>query len=547
MSRSFVVLGLLAASVYAGALSCDFVAGDRQFLLHNPAAGDPDAALRSFTADYWGALGAQAFVYYRPLTILTHYCDVSLYGFNPAGHHLTNLLLHVITTLLVYRLFIVLLPGDYRPGLAGAILFALHPAHTHTVTYVMGRTDLLASLFFLAGLLMLLRPRTGLLQPVSAAFFYLCALLCKEIAVTLPLVFLFLCLFRRPDGLRTMRDIVPGLAALCGAGVLYLAARSAAVGLGPSPTELPPGAFSLWQRAALPLITCGFYALKLLFPVNLCYYSNLTVPGSAADILMSHHWWAGCLTILAAVILVLKKNKSGFALGWMLITMLPVLHLVPLPVLAKENYLYLPSVGFCLLFSCMAAGLRQGRLRTAGAVAFVCICLLYGAGTLRRNRDYRDPAVYLASTLRAMPAVSFEHRNDVRYFESFKNHFTAYRNLGRLQQLRQQPGPAAAAFEKALEYLPAYLSPAYFSDTASSLGAVYMQLGRPDDACRMLTQALPHSKKKHYNHNLLGIIAARRGDTADARRHFEAALGHEPDYAPAQRNLTRLRRITRSP
>ena len=142
--------------VYWNTLPNDFVAGDRQFILRNPHLGNYQTVLHSFTSDYWGKLGGESFIYYRPMTILSHFIDFTLYGLNPAGHHFSNMVFHTIVTLLVYQLFFFLFSSNPWIALVGASLFALHPIHTHSVSYVMGRTDVLAALFYLSGLNLLI-------------------------------------------------------------------------------------------------------------------------------------------------------------------------------------------------------------------------------------------------------------------------------------------------------------------------------------------------------------------------------------------------------
>ena len=157
--RLAVVLALITFGIYGAALQTDFVAGDRQFILKNEMAADVVTALQSFITDYWGTLGGESFVYYRPLTVLTHCLDTNLWGYSPVGHHLTNIVLHTLVTLLVFAFFLQLLPGRPLLCCGAAMLFGLHPIHTHSVIYVVGRTDVLATLFSLISLLMLCRKK----------------------------------------------------------------------------------------------------------------------------------------------------------------------------------------------------------------------------------------------------------------------------------------------------------------------------------------------------------------------------------------------------
>ncbi len=83
-----VFLILLSAGVYWNTLSNDFVAGDRQFILRNEHIGDFQTVLASFSSDYWGKLGGESFIYYRPLVILTHYIRLSIVRLKPGGSSL---------------------------------------------------------------------------------------------------------------------------------------------------------------------------------------------------------------------------------------------------------------------------------------------------------------------------------------------------------------------------------------------------------------------------------------------------------------------------
>ena len=101
-----IFLTLISLGVYWNTLPNDFVAGDRQFILRNTTLDDYHTIFHSFISDYWKNLRGEPFIYYRPLTILSHYIDYKLYGLLPAGHHFSNMIFHTLVTLLVYQLFL---------------------------------------------------------------------------------------------------------------------------------------------------------------------------------------------------------------------------------------------------------------------------------------------------------------------------------------------------------------------------------------------------------------------------------------------------------
>lgn len=512
------LLILLAAVAYWNTLPNDFVAGDRQFILRNEHIGAFSTVLNSFTSDYWGKLGGESFIYYRPLVILTHFIDFQLYGLNPAGHHLSNIVFHCLVTITVYLLFLSLLSGKRLPAFVGATLFALHPIHTHSVSYVMGRTDILATMFYLWSLILLAHSRRQRITAVAklplavACLCFFCALLCKEIAITLPLLFI-LCCFCRDTKISPLKDrglIIPLLflmATLC----CYIAIRFVAVGLNSQYPALPW--YSVSQKVWLIFKTLGFYIAKLLFPVKLCYYSNIVVPGSLSEALTSSLNWTGIAFLAATAALLRRFRALGFALGWIMITLLPVLNLIILPDQGKENYLYLPSIGFCLgLAIIVNKGMKPGSDSSAGyrrivLTGVILIAFLYAAGTINRNYDYKSPLSFLESTVKTMTPVPVSRREDPRFFEPVKNFYTTYKNLGILYQQHNQPDQAIHAFTSALGYTPAYFSNNYATSVKALLATSLARAGRSEHASLLLKEARPFADNPAVVDTRLDMIA----------------------------------------
>jgi hypothetical protein len=528
------LLILLAAVVYWNTLGNDFVAGDRQFILRNKHIGEFSTVLNSFTSDYWGKLGGESFIYYRPLVILSHFIDFTLYGLNPAGHHLSNIFFHCLVTLTVYLFFLAFLSGKRWPAFAGAALFALHPIHTHSVSYVMGRTDILATLFYLWALILLAHSRKSQTGDVAklplavACLCFLCALLCKEIAITLPLLFILYC-FCRDAHRFSWKDrafIVPLLSVMATA-ICYLVLRGVAVGTGSPQAALPWYSFS--QSVWLVFKTLGFYLVKLLFPVRLCYYSNIVVPGSLNEVLTSPLTWTSILFLAATAVSLRRFRIFGFALGWLLFTLLPVLNLVSLPALAKENYLYLPSIGFCLIGAVLLdKGMQARSIRSAGyrriaLCGIMLIALLYAAGTIDRNNDYKTPLSFLQSTVTTMTPVPVRLREDPRFFEPVKNFYTTYKNLGIIYQERNQAEQAIHAFTSALGYTPAYFSKQYAASVKVLLATSLVQTGRWEEASLLLKEARPFVEHPAKVDNRLGMIVRQLGHNPEAYAYVNQA------------------------
>jgi hypothetical protein len=528
------LLILLAAVVYWNTLGNDFVAGDRQFILRNKHIGEFSTVLNSFTSDYWGKLGGESFIYYRPLVIFTHFVDFTLYELNPAGHHLSNIFFHCLVTVTVYLFFLSFLSGKRWAAFAGAALFALHPIHTHSVSYVMGRTDILATLFYLWSLILLTHSRqsqTAAVEKVplaGACLCFFCALLCKEIAITLPLAYILCCYCRDANRFSWKdRSFISPLLGVMATAVCYLVLRGVAVGTGTQYAVLPWYSFS--QNIWLFFKTLGFYLVKLLFPVQLCYYSNIVVPGTLSEVIISPLIWTSIVFLAATAASLQRFRTIGFTLGWLLITLLPVLNIVMLPALAKENYLYLPSIGFCFGFAVIFDKLMKVHLIRSTWYPRIALCgtmlmaLLYAAGTIDRNHDYKTPLTFLQSTVTTMAPVPVSQREDPRFFEPVKNFYTTYKNLGIIYQERNQPEQAIHALTSALGYTPAYFSKQYAASVKVLLATSLVQTGRLEEASLLLKEARPFVEHPARVDNRLGMIVRHLGHTPEAYAYVKQA------------------------
>jgi len=187
-----LILVLFTIALYLKSLSLGFLIDDLEIV--NTMTHEGRASLRAILL-----AGEQIrhlpLPYYRPLTNLSYLLDKYLWGEQAFGFHLTNLLLHLGNTLLVFRLTleVVRIP---LAAWAGALLFAVHPIHTESVDMILGRTDLLATLFYLITFLLFRHylgsrgtPKAPYLYTASLVSFFL-ALLSKEMAVTLLLIIL---------------------------------------------------------------------------------------------------------------------------------------------------------------------------------------------------------------------------------------------------------------------------------------------------------------------------------------------------------------------
>lgn len=338
--------------------------------------------------------------YYRPVVVLSYMLDRALFGDGTAGPHLSNVFFHVLSTLALFALLRRLL-GSRAAGLAGAVagacLFAVHPIHTESVSWMSGRSDVLATMFLLPAVTLALRWRDTHSLPALAGsgLAVLIAILSKEVAVAAFAIIPAALVLAPPARLagpaipaRGMRTWAALAAALLAAGIGALALRwSAEVSAtGVAPLDWPDSVLPPAQAIA-------FLAIKSFWPwPQMHFVPPSALPGLAGTVvalgaLAGLLGWAGArwqragdgLPLLAVI---------WFGAATAPVVAASILAVAEAPV--AERYLYLPSVAAALLFGLVvaAAFARGWRVVTAGTV--IAVLLLYSAATVQRGLVWQD-------------------------------------------------------------------------------------------------------------------------------------------------------------
>ena len=283
---------------------------------------------------------------YRPVVRLSLALDHQLWQGHPEGYHVTNLLLHLITTFLVFSLVRSLTLNPFAAVMASA-LFATHPIHTYSVNAIMGRTDVLCAIFYVGAVRVAnLSARASKLHSTFLApLLFLFALLSKELAVTLPfLMGAFSMLW--PNHVRRDNRL---LATLFAVDFLYLLLRLTL--FRPEAQDLAPYITSGPLQVAKNLV---FYVGGLVFPFagyTLRYWFE-TLPAVATVVL--------AVTAGGAITLWLWLRRSWLGIPFWMGTTWSGMVLLPVLLLFQRRFLYLASVGTCLVAAWLLSRCRQG-------------------------------------------------------------------------------------------------------------------------------------------------------------------------------------------
>ncbi len=390
--------------------------------------------------------GTSATGFYRPVVLLSLFLDGRLGGGAAWAYHATNILLHALCSVLVLALARRLLTP--AGALAAALLFALHPVHAEAVAFVSARTDLWAAAFVLASVLLWLRCRgrgegafgwTG----GASALCLLLGALSKEISLVLPAVLLAWEALSSPAGAGARpkgtgsggRDGARGSS--CGPRREPWSSRSTAGWRGRHGarrrTPRP-------RRRALPfvplLLSRAMGYLRLLFlpwPLSANY--------TAGDLAPDPGWILGAAAAAAVILAgcLLLPGRTGWKGAlWTGLFLAPVMGFVPIAsAVIAERFLYLPSVGFCLIVGGLYGRWRDARNRPVADLAMAVVLVCCAAGALAGQRPWRDEETLYTRMARTSPDC-----------------FVAHLNLGNTLARAGRIEEARAEFQRAVELAP---------------------------------------------------------------------------------------------
>jgi hypothetical protein len=417
------LLCALAIWPFLGGLDGGFVEDDFPTIRDDPALradGDLSATVRW---PYW--YGRAQTGLYRPFTVLSFALDGRLWGYDPEsgapaprGVHATNIGLHALATLLVHALLRRRGYGALAAWI-GAAFFAVHPVHSEPVVHLVGRAELLATVFFLLAVRLHSAGSGGMRMAAAAASrgtrvaaaAYAASMLSKESGVFLPALLVVDGWLRRGDAgaVRFVRAQARALWPYAVALAFVVAVRGVVIGA----AAAPPRPFALYvpgQYLAFPdpepfevtltmTHALGEYVLLLVAPFLLSAdYSGFPHHLAPTDaVLLSA---AGMLGLGAAAIAAYRhgRREPMFWLAWLVCTLLPVSNLLVVTgIVMAERVLYLPSVAVCAMAG-VGVGAAARRWRGTLPVAVAVLALLL-ALTARRVPIWNDPVRLFAETV----------------------------------------------------------------------------------------------------------------------------------------------------
>jgi len=553
--RVFAGVTLIVAVViiaYYPALRGEFIWDDHDLLTENNIIKGSNGLYRLWftieSQDYW------------PMTYTTFWIEWRLWGINPIGYHITNLVLHTAASLLIWVILRKLsIPGAFLAGL----IFAVHPVNVESVAWIAQRKNLMAMLFFLLSILWYLKaemsaaggPLLNRFYPSMADRWYwlsllafLLGMLSKGSVAVLPVLLLGIVWWRRPlrkwDLVRTAPFFL--IAVVLTAVNVWFQTHG---------TEIVIRSAGFTQRLLGAGAVVWFYLYKALLPLDLAFvYAQWQIQ---ADRLL---WWlpllaAGTVTV---VLWLYRKSWSRpflFAWGFFCVALAPAMGFIDVGFmkysLVADHYQHIALVGVIAL---VAAGWCVWHERARGTSYWVATVVgIAAVGTLtfltwQQSGHYRDEITLYQATLQKNPNCWLAYNNlgallemtgrSQEAMEHFKqalrlkpDYADAHNNLGLLLDKAGRGREAIEQWEQAVQQNLDYFDAHY------NLGLALAQTGRAQEAIELFKQALRIRPDDVETHNNLGIALAKTGQVKEAIEQYNQALRLKPDYFKAHYNL----------
>lgn len=561
-------------AVYANTVGGDFVYDDLRQIVRNPLIQKNELIWQALTSDVWAFKGDGTTVasnYWRPTFTAWHILIFRLFGAEPAGWHVTNILLHTVVCLLIFAL-LRSWRFERHTAFVVALLFAVHPVHVESVAWISGSPDLLFAVTFLASLWLAQKAaETGSRAALaSSIFLYLLSLGSKELATLCFPIYFFV--FRK-TGESASRASVRTLPFALAAGAYFLL-RWTILGAISRPQD---EALSLPEALLTIPKMFVFYLRQVFAPVELGANYTLEPVVSVADFDFVLPLILSAAFLLGTILIAKRVSKGVIAALMFLLPLLPAMNAAAFPQeqLVHDRYLYLPLLGVVMLIATFAAKYVRprefliGGIVIASALGFQTISYnrawasdlslwshtrrvdnspftsMQYASTLLDAGRYDEAAAEFSMALEkrrsarallgrgrafAMLGKWTEAENDLRAIVTTNDSdleayalYQAYEGLGIVYQGRGEPRAAISSFEEARQRLPIYSA----AITANLAVALY-QSGDKQRALTELETArsqarrelLPESKDVFLRLGMLYLEIGRRSEARTALQEF---------------------------
>ncbi len=421
---------------------------------------------------------------YHPLTMLSYCIEYRKYKLNPKPYHVTNFIIHLLNTLLVFA-FIVLLTRQQWVAFITALLFAIHPMHVESVAWAAERKDVLYSFFYLSALCIYLiylgKEKGKWILYLFTFFLFIMGVLSKAMAVSLPITFFFLDYFTgRKITLKVVLEKLPFILAACFFGYIAIEAQKSA-------SALDVTHYNFFDRILFTSYALMMYLWKFIAPINLsCFYDYPIKQNGMYPTI----FYAAPILILVLTFLIYRsirfKKDVLFGAVFFFITIVLVLQILPVGgAIIADRYTYLPYIGIFFILARWINNLLEDRSEKLRSYKLLTITVLifFSIGccylTIQRCKIWHDSITLW--------------NNAIEQYDSAPKSFNG---RGDAYNIAKQYDKAIPDFNRAIQLKYDYPE-AYYNR-----GLAYYYLGKYDEAIKDYTSAIqygPQLAVAYYN------------------------------------------------
>lgn len=498
-----------------------------------------------FTTDY-GAGAGTTYYFYRPFENFSHLIEYSLWHTNPFGYHLTSIFLHIFVVYAFYFL-VFEVSGSHTVSKISSLLYAVHPIHTETVSYVSCRSNLLVTLFLVLASVFYIRMvknnHVSISGYAATMLFFLFAVFSKETGFIFPALVL---VYHRCFTVKLQPRLFAPMLFISVAyiGGRYLTIREAIGHFSPvSSLEKIPGFFEsivqYFRLLIVPLNQHADYGVKIF---------RIYHPGV----------WMGILVCLILCILAIKARRKKplitFGIFWFFVSLLPTSNIhasaFKINFYMSEHWLYMPSMGIFLIFGYAYKKYIISRWNRWGWYAWGFAIAVYGLFTFRQNLYWSDPLIFYRRETTLNPDsinMTYNLANEYRNRREYQNaviwyqraisldpgkSINSYINLAGVYREIGQASDSAKMLRKALEYAPSSAEIYY------NLAMVLYEAGHREQAIYAYEQVIRLQPNNADGYNNLGVIYSDLGDKMKKIEYFSKAIQADPDNPNGYLNLS---------
>lgn len=449
--------------------------------------------------------------FYRPVLMLSLYSDVLIYGDKLSGFHFTSILLHALSSCLLFVLCLKL-KFSARLSFAASILFTIHPALVQAVAWIPGRNDILLTLFALSSLIFLIRYlEDGKLMPLCMhLLLFFMSLLTKETAVLLPVIFFITVKIHRNAAAAVSRKPSSQLTVIYVSWslltALFFGIRTAVL----SSSTGMPFSFAV-ENLIINLPAIPQYIGKMMLPFNLSTFPILKDTSHLYGIIT-----VVCLLYLLFTSKQLRSYHVMLGTCWMLLFLIPAILRTSSDYesVFLEHRLYFPLIGFILLLAETDAVKNIRIEKPAVNITFLVLSMIFVFLNTNQAKHYKDEHSYWLKAVSSSPNSSFAH----------KGLGTSYLATGKSTEAEN-------------EYMAALRLNPDLKEVRNNLGRIYLNMGQPDKAEMLLREEVkinPGNAVAYYN---LALIRLNNKNISEAESLIRKSLTLDRNLRDAQNDL----------